>query len=367
MSPLGAVDEPSALAPTPVVDADHPGVRRFAASRTEGAATELERAVRLYYAVRDEIRYDPYGAAVTPETLRASATLASGRGWCVSKAVVLVAACRALGIPSRLGFADVRNHLSTARMREHMKTDVFYWHGYASLRLEGRWVKATPAFNIELCEKFGLLPLDFDGRVDSLYHAFDRQGRRHMEYLSERGEFEDVPLDAMLATFAKEYPGLGLGAEEATAAFGAEADFDRDVEAETPGVVAQGGALVSDFVPRGWPRVVPRLFVDDPRGFVEFVRQVFDATGEYHAERPSELRIGDSLLMVAGPLDRGHHPGFLYVYVEDADAIWRRALDRGATSIEDPTDLPYGDRRATVRDSWGCTWQIATHSGRFTP
>ncbi len=214
------------LAPTRIVDSDHSVVRAFAESRTSGCGSDTERAVALYYAVRDEIRYDPYGAAITPETLCASATLELGRGWCVSKAVLLAAACRAVGIPARLGFADVVNHLSTARMRENMKTDVFYWHGYTSIHLpdEQGWVKATPAFNIELCEKFGLLPLEFDGKDDSLFHPFDREGHKHMEYLNERGEFDDVPLDDLVATFREHYPDMSFDRDEAS--------FDADVEAE---------------------------------------------------------------------------------------------------------------------------------------
>ena len=227
----------AALAPTAIIDSDHPAVRAFAETRGAGARSPKERAIQIYYAVRDEIRYDPYGAAVSAAGLRASATLELGRGWCVSKAIVLAAACRAVGIPARLGFADVRNHLSTARMREHMKTDVFYWHGYTAMRLgpaeDAPWVKATPAFNIELCERFGFPPLEFDGEQDSLYHPFDLEGRRHMEYLNERGQFDDVPLDAMRATFLEAYPGLDFdGGEREGPAFGAEANFDRDVDAE---------------------------------------------------------------------------------------------------------------------------------------
>ena len=226
---------PDELAPTTFIDSDHPAVRDFAVARAAGASTAKERAVRLYYAVRDGIRYDPYGIAVEVDTLRASATLECGRGWCVSKAVLLAAACRAVGIPSRLGFADVRNHLSTARMREHMQTEIFYWHGYTSILLgdDARWVKATPAFNIELCDKFGFLPLEFDGESDSLYQPFDRAGRKHMEYMNERGEFVDVPLDDMLATFAEKYSFLASGENDAANAFGADADFERDVAAET--------------------------------------------------------------------------------------------------------------------------------------
>jgi len=215
------------LAPTPMIDSDHPAVAAYARERAAGAADAVQAAVRLFYAVRDDLRYDPYGVRVDMDSLRASRALAARRGWCVSKAALLVACCRSLGIPARMGFADVRNHLSTARMREAMKTDVFYWHGYASILIGERWVKATPAFNRELCEKFGLLPLEWDGRSDSLYHAFDREGRRHMEYLREHGEFADIPLDRMQETWQREYAQL-------TASW-REGDFDADVDAETLG------------------------------------------------------------------------------------------------------------------------------------
>jgi len=213
------------LAPTPMLDADHPAVAAYARERAAGAADATKAAVRLFYAVRDDLRYDPYGVSIDADSMRASLALAARRGWCVSKAALLVACCRSLGIPARMGFADVRNHLSTARMRETMKTEVFYWHGYGSIRLGERWVKATPAFNRELCEKFGLLPLEWDGRRDSLYHPFDREGRRHMEYLREHGEFADIPLERMRETWQREYTHLRMGR--------LEGDFDADVDAET--------------------------------------------------------------------------------------------------------------------------------------
>jgi transglutaminase-like putative cysteine protease len=213
------------LEPGPIVDSDHPEIVAFAERVAGGAATPRDAAVKLYYAVRDGIRYDPYGVVINATELRASNVLRAGRGWCTSKAVVLAAACRARGIPARLGFADVRNHLSTARMRAAMDSDVFYWHGYSSLWLEGRWLKATPAFNVELCQKFRLLPLEFDGSEDSIYHPFDVEGRRHMEYLAYRGEFADVPLEPMLRSFRELYPGSKLAVDGA--------DFDSDVEAET--------------------------------------------------------------------------------------------------------------------------------------
>ncbi|HNL51660.1 MAG TPA: transglutaminase family protein [Actinomycetota bacterium] len=188
-----------------IVDSDHPAVIAFANQAQGGDDREV--AVALFYAVRDGVRYDPYRLDLTPEGMRASAVLEKGYGWCVTKATLLAAACRARGIPARLGFADVRNHLSTERMRQAMGTDVFIWHGYTEIHLGGRWVKATPAFNIELCDKFGLLPLEFDGREDSIYHPFDKAGHRHMEYIAERGTYDDVPLDQMIADFTALYAG----------------------------------------------------------------------------------------------------------------------------------------------------------------
>jgi transglutaminase-like putative cysteine protease len=193
------------LSPTDLVDCRHPTVAEFAAREARGG-DDRERAVALYYAVRDGFRYDPYRIDLAPAGMRASAVIEKGYGWCVPKATLLAAACRAVGIPARLGFADVRNHLSTERMRTLMQTDVFHWHGYAEIHLDGRWVKATPAFNRELCDRFGLRPLEFDGRVDSLYHPYDREGRRHMEYVAQRGSFDDVPLQLITEEFARLYP-----------------------------------------------------------------------------------------------------------------------------------------------------------------
>ena len=212
------------LAPTGMIDSDHPAVVTFANQHV--GPTDLETAVALFYAVRDGFRYDPYRIDLTPAGMKASTVLTNGYGWCVPKATLLAAACRARGIPARLGFADVRNHLSTERMRQVMGTDIFYWHGFTEIRLEGHWVKATPAFNLELCDKFGLLPLEFDGREDSIYHPFDKAGRRHMEYVAQRGSFNDVPLAQMVADFAALYPGWRQ--EE-------RADFLADVARETGG------------------------------------------------------------------------------------------------------------------------------------
>lgn len=199
------------LAEGPTVERDDPAVRALAARAEAAGGSPRERAVRLYYMVRDEIYYDPYTVALDEPGLKASRTLADGRGWCVSKAILLAAACRAMEIPAGLGFADVRNHMSTAKMRERMQTDIFYWHGYTDIWLDGAWRKATPAFNIELCDKFGLKPLEFDGVEDSIYHPFDKAGQRHMEYLNHRGRFAEPPMAEMRDTFVTHYPHWRVG------------------------------------------------------------------------------------------------------------------------------------------------------------
>lgn len=220
--------EPTAtLAPTALIDSDHPAVREFSAAHARGTSPTA-RAVALFYAVRDGFRYDPYRIDLSSVGMKASTVLVNGYGWCVPKATLLAAACRAAGLPARVGFADVRNHLSTRRMRELMQTDLFHWHGYTEIWLDGSWRKATPAFNRELCERFDLLPLEFNGVDDSLYHQFDRLGNRHMEYVYDRGAFDDVPLDRIIADFARYYPGWApqLAADQ-------RADFLRDVDLET--------------------------------------------------------------------------------------------------------------------------------------
>jgi transglutaminase-like putative cysteine protease len=212
---------------TQTIESAHPAVVRFARLQAGDAALDIEQSIRLFYAVRDGIRYDPYRIDLTIAGMKASTTLEVEHGWCVSKAILLAACCRSLGIPARLGFADVRNHLSTERLRKRMQTDIFYWHGYTEMLLGGKWVKATPAFNIELCQKFDLLPLEFDGRSDSLYHPFDAIGNRHMEYVNSRGSYADLPLEDIILTFQKEY---SFGDRKPAAA---SASFADDVERET--------------------------------------------------------------------------------------------------------------------------------------
>jgi transglutaminase-like putative cysteine protease len=221
-------DSPTAasLVSTVLIDSAHPSVVAFAREFAIGR-DDRERAVALHDAVRDDFRYDPYHIDLSPSGMQASGVLRRGAGWCVPKAALLAAACRAVGIPARVGYADVRNHLSTERMRRTMQTDLFIWHGYTDIWIEGAWRKATPAFNRELVERFGLLPLAFNGRDDSIYHPFDRAGNKHMEYVRHRGSFDDMPLDRIVADFAATYPELVMQGRDLRSA-----DFMAEVERE---------------------------------------------------------------------------------------------------------------------------------------
>jgi len=207
------------LRPGRFVDSDHPAVSAFSKEHSIGK-DDREKAVSLYYAVRDRIRYHPFQNFTLDDTYRASVCIEQGSGWCVPKAALLAACARAIGIPARVGYADVRNHITTPELTAKMGTDLFVFHGYTELRLEGSWVKATPAFNLSLCTRFRVKPLEFDGWTDSLFHPFDEDNRRHMEYVHERGSYADVPVDEIRRVFSETYPKyFNLGPDAAKLSF----------------------------------------------------------------------------------------------------------------------------------------------------
>jgi transglutaminase-like putative cysteine protease len=189
------------------IDSAHPAVRRYAEQAARGADSAIAQAVRLFYAVRDGIRYDAFAVRLDPIEHTASHIAAGAPAYCVPKAVLLAAAARAVGIPSAIGLSNVRNHLTSPKLLERMGgNDLFVDHGYAVLHLEGRWVKAAPAFNIELCERFGVRPTEFDGRSDAVFQEFDRHDRRHMEYVTDHGMWSDLPYERVEADMRAAYP-----------------------------------------------------------------------------------------------------------------------------------------------------------------
>lgn len=217
---------PAYMQPTDYFDFDVEEVREFAFSAAAGASSAKEKAIKLFYAVRDQIRYDPYSITLEPETYKASNVIAARSGFCLPKANLLIACARATGIPAGIGLADVKNHLCTERLRSMMGgKDLFLHHGFAVLHLDGNWVKAAPAFNIELCDKFDVVPTDFDGEHHALFQQYDAKGRHHMEYVTDHGVWSDFPFDRMTKDFRDYYPASVYDPE-------ARAEIDREIKAQ---------------------------------------------------------------------------------------------------------------------------------------
>lgn len=190
------------LLPTYFIDSDSETVTNLAKSLVKDLTEDIDKAKAIFYWVRDEIRYDPYAFSLDNKAdFKASAIIKKGASWCVPKACVLAALSRAVGIPSCLHFADIRNYQITDKLFEEMGTNVFVFHGYTELFINGKWIKATPTFNIELCSKFGLKTVEFDGVNDGMLPAESLDGQKYVEYLKDRGFFADLPFDQMISTY----------------------------------------------------------------------------------------------------------------------------------------------------------------------
>jgi len=183
-------------------------VQQFLQTNVAKEASAFDNILSLYVAVRDRFRYDPFHVNLSPAELTASALIRRGSGFCVEKANLLGACARTLGVPSRLGFANVRNHIGTGKVEAALQSDVLVFHGYVELWLQGQWVKATPAFNRSLCEKLNVEPLEFDGLHDSIFQQFARTGQRYMEYLHDYGAFAEIPVQLMVDELRRHYPHL---------------------------------------------------------------------------------------------------------------------------------------------------------------
>jgi transglutaminase-like putative cysteine protease len=186
------------LKPTEVINCDSPSIQETSSTVTQGCVDDIEKARSLFYFVRDRIRYNIYVKRTLPEHFMASNTLSRKEGYCVQKAVLLAALARAADIPAGLGFAKIRNNLLPQKTVSVLGTNVLPFHGYTELYLNGKWVKATPAFNIELCEKNRIIPVGFDGEHDAVFHRFNRNGKLHIEYLEDLGrQYDDLPLEKL--------------------------------------------------------------------------------------------------------------------------------------------------------------------------
>ncbi len=194
------------LRATSILDSDSKIIIDFAMSTIKDADDDpISKAINLYYAVRDGIWYDPYTPFHRPEHYRSSNVLKRGRAFCIGKAGLLCAAGRACGIPTRLGFADVHNHLATQQLIDYLGSDIFSYHGFMEFYLEGKWVKATPAFNIELCNRAKVTPLEFDGREDSIFQPYNEEKKLFMEYIRDHGTYADIPVDRIVDAWKETY------------------------------------------------------------------------------------------------------------------------------------------------------------------
>ena len=192
---------------TEFLDHDTPEVAAFV-ERWAPDGDPMTRALALYRAVRDRVAYEVFGADMSRDALRASQVAARGSGICLHKSVLYAATLRSIGVPSRLLLTDVRNHLSSPRLRELVGGDVFTFHCLTVVHNGQDWVRATPVFNKTLCRLYGMTPLDFDGVHDSVHHPYDLKGRKHMEFLREHGEFDDLPYDRVLTGLRAAHPAL---------------------------------------------------------------------------------------------------------------------------------------------------------------
>lgn len=194
------------LCETPFLDFQHDSFEVFTAGIDQNL-TEKEKAIALYFLVRDAFLYDPYHLDLTTEGLKASNVLSKKRSWCVEKSSVLAACLRKFGIPSRLGYAIVTNHIGVEKLTHYLRREEIVFHGFVDVYLNGKWVKCTPAFDQRICRVSGVTPLDWDGETDSLFQEFD-QGKKFMEYKHFYGTFNDVPIELMNAEMKAHYPHL---------------------------------------------------------------------------------------------------------------------------------------------------------------
>ena len=194
------------LAETSFLNFSHPAFDSFL-KNIDASKPSKELAVDLYYLVRDGFIYDPYHLNLTHEGLKASNVLSKKRAWCVEKSIVLCAAARKLGIPARMGFAVVKNHIGVEKLTRYLKREEIVFHGFVELFLNEKWVKCTPAFDERICAISKVEPLNWDGETDSLFQAYEKD-QKFMEYLHFYGIFSDVPIELMNAEMKKYYPHL---------------------------------------------------------------------------------------------------------------------------------------------------------------
>ncbi|MBX2871218.1 MAG: transglutaminase family protein [Saprospiraceae bacterium] len=196
------------LAATYYFDFEHSTIQAFVGKVTNDTMTKKEKAIALYYAVRDGWFYNAYQLNTEKKEFRSSFIATKEQGHCIDKATLLISCLRSVGIPARLHLVKVKNHIAAEKIIERFGTDELTPHAFVEMHLADKWVGATPAFNRALCEKLNVDPLDFDGVNNSLFQAFSRSGGKFMEYLADYGFFDDIPFDFIRKNMIEHYPGM---------------------------------------------------------------------------------------------------------------------------------------------------------------
>ena len=193
------------LKPTSFIDCGANSIKEKAQALTNGQGQISDKARSLFYFVRDKIKYNMYSPFYLPEYYRASTILRRREGYCVQKAVLLAALARATGIPTRLRFADIRNHALSPKAAEAIGTNLLVCHAYDELHIDGKWVKTAPTFDIKTCQENRIIPVEFDGKNDAIFHSHNQDGKLHIEYVHDHGHYQDVPLDEILNAWTQAY------------------------------------------------------------------------------------------------------------------------------------------------------------------
>jgi transglutaminase-like putative cysteine protease len=181
------------LQPTYTIDSENSEILKTARELTADCSSDQEKAVGLFYFVRDEIRYNLYMSSTFEEDFKASRILQWRKGYCVQKAVLLTALGRAVGIPSRLVFATIRNNRIPEKVVAILGDNIFRWHGYNQFYLKGKWVSAAATFDRYLCEMRQWPLVEFTGDEDAVLPERDLQGRPFIEYLEKHEPQADLP------------------------------------------------------------------------------------------------------------------------------------------------------------------------------
>ena len=199
------------LQPTFYFDFETQAIRDIVKTTVQATWSDKRKAIALYLKIRDGWWYDPYQLSFETENWKASKIVLREKGHCIDKSTLLISCLRAIGIPARLQLAKVKNHIAVERLIAKMGTNELTPHGMVSLFLNGKWLKVSPAFNRELCEKCQVDPLDFDGEQSAVFQEYNREGKAFMEYLEDYGHFEDLPIDFIIENIKQHYPQVLFG------------------------------------------------------------------------------------------------------------------------------------------------------------